>query len=64
MGITEYDYNGDMSYYQDQLARKGITKEMLDMDNYAGLTASELQGIVNSIRAVPQSTGKHTGQPA
>ncbi len=64
MGITEYDYNGDMSYYQNQLARKGITKEMFDMDNYAGLTASELQGIVDSIMAVPQSTGKHTGQPA
>ena len=59
MGITEYDYDGDMSYYQNQLAKKGITKEMFDMDNYAGLTASELQGIVDSIRAVPQSTGKH-----
>ncbi len=64
MGITEYDYDGDMSYYQNQLARKGITKEMFDMDNYAGLTTSELQGIVDSIRAVPQSVGKHTGQPA
>lgn len=42
------DYTGDMKYYQDQLAAKGITKEMLDMDNYAGLTARELQGIVDS----------------
>lgn len=43
-----YDYTGDMKYYQDQLSKKGITKEMLDMDNYAGLTARELQGIVDS----------------
>ncbi len=64
MGITEYDYNGDMSYYQNQLARKGITKEMLDMDNYAGLTTSELQGIVDSIMAVPPVNENHTGQPA
>lgn len=32
--MYEPDYNGDMSYYQNQLAEKGITKEMLDMDNY------------------------------
>ena len=48
----EYDYMGDMSYYQNQLAAKGITKEMLDMDNYVGLTARELQGIVDSARIV------------
>lgn len=53
MGIIEYDYDGDMSYYQNQLAHKGITKEMFDMDNYVGLTASELQGIVDNIRLVP-----------
>jgi len=45
-----YDYNGDMSYYQDQLAAKGITKEMFDMDNFVGLTARELQSIVDSLR--------------
>lgn len=44
------DYTGDMKYYQDQLAAKGITKEMLDMDNYAGLTARELQSIVDSVQ--------------
>lgn len=44
------DYTGDMEYYQNQLAKKGITKEMLDMDNYAGLTARELQSIVDSVR--------------
>lgn len=44
------DYTGDMEYYQRQLAAKGITKEMLDMDNYAGLTARELQGIVDSVQ--------------
>ena len=46
--MFEYDYDGDMKYYQDQLAKKGITKEMLNMDNYVGLTARELQSIVDS----------------
>lgn len=46
--MYEPDYTGDMKYYQDQLAKKGITKEMLDMDNYVGLTARELQSIVDS----------------
>ncbi len=62
MGITEYDYDGEMSYYQNQLARKGITKEMFDMDNYVGLTASELQGIVDSIRVEPVAAGSSAGQ--
>lgn len=42
------DYVGDMEYYQNQLSKKGITKDMLNMDDYAGLTARELQGIVDS----------------
>ena len=50
--MYERDYDGDMSYFQEQLAKKGITKEMLDMDNYAGLTFSELQSIVDSARIV------------
>lgn len=50
--MYEPDYEGDMKYYQDQLARKGISKEMLDMDNYVGLTARELQSIVDSARLV------------
>lgn len=50
--MREYDYDGDMKYYQDQLARKGITKEMLNMDNYVGLTARELQSIVDSVQLV------------
>ena len=44
------DYDGDMKFYQDQLLKKGITKEMLDMDQFAGLTARELQSIVDSVR--------------
>lgn len=44
------DYTGDMAYFQNQLLEKGITKEMLDMDNYAGLTHRELQSIVNSVQ--------------
>lgn len=50
--MYEPDFDGDMSYYQDQLAAKGITKQMLDMDNYVGLTARELQNIVDSVRIV------------
>ena len=50
--MYELDYDGDMKYYQDQLAKKGITKDMLNMDNYAGLTARELQSIVDSVQLV------------
>lgn len=50
--MFEYDYDGDMKYYQDQLAAKGITKDMLNMDNYAGLTSRELQSIVDSVQLV------------
>lgn len=46
--MFEADYEGDMKYYQDQLAKKGISKEMLDMDNFVGLTARELQSIVDN----------------
>lgn len=45
--MYELDYNGDMSYYQNQLAKKGISKEMIDMDNFVGLTVRELQDIVD-----------------
>lgn len=50
--MYEYDYSGDMNFFQDQLAAKGITKDMLNMDNYAGLTARELQSIVDSVQLV------------
>lgn len=45
------DYDGDMSFYQDQLEKKGITKEQLDMRNYVGLSRQELQAIVNNPKA-------------
>lgn len=47
-----YDYEGNMKFYQDQLAKKGITKEMLNMDRFVGLTARELQGIVDSAKLI------------
>ena len=50
--MYERDYDGDMSFYQRQLEKKGITKDMLDMENYAGLTARELQKIVDSVLLV------------
>lgn len=43
----ERDWDGDMDVWQRQLAKKGITKEMLDMTQFAGLTATELQNIVD-----------------
>lgn len=46
------DYTGDMDYFQDQLAAKGISKEMLDISNYIGLTFRELQGIVDSVKII------------
>ena len=42
-----YDYDGDMGYFQRQLEKAGISKEEVDMNNYAGLTARELQSIVD-----------------
>ena len=60
--MYEYNYSGDMEFYQKQLAAKGITKEMLNMDNYAGLTARELQGIVDSVRLKKKAAT--AGEPA
>ena len=44
-----YDYDGDMGYFQRQLERAGINQEEFNMYNFVGLTADELQGIVNFI---------------
>ena len=41
------DFEGDMSYYLYQLEEIGITQDMLNMDMYVGLTAMELQSIVD-----------------
>lgn len=60
--MYEYDYSGDMKFFQDQLAAKGITKKMLDMNNFAGLTARELQNIVDSTRLIKK--GETAGEPA
>ncbi len=53
---------GHFEIFQDQLAAKGITKEMLNMDNFAGLTARELQNIVDSARL--KKKGTTAGEPA
>lgn len=47
--MADYDYDGNMSYFQDQLSRAGITVDQIDMTNYAGLTKRELQGLVDII---------------
>ncbi len=52
--MCEQDYDGDMSYYQEQLAKKGITKEMFNMEKYVGLTARELQSLVDSVQLVKE----------
>jgi len=57
-----YDYAGDMNYFQKQLTAVGITKEMFDMDNYAGLTARELQGIVDSVKAAHKAKKMAKGE--
>ena len=44
-----YDYDGDMDYFQRQLEKAGISQEEVDMNNYAGLTARELQSIVDGV---------------
>lgn len=46
-GERIYDYDGDMGYFQRQLEKAGISQEEVDMNNYAGLTARELQSIVD-----------------
>ena len=42
-----HDYDGNMGYFQRQLEKVGISQEEVDMNNYAGLTARELQSIVD-----------------
>lgn len=53
-----YDYGGDMKYFQDQLERAGISKEMMDMNKFVGLTRSELQSIVDYAIKVQESKEK------
>ena len=48
--MYEPEYQDNMMFYQDQLAKKGITKEMFDMDSFVGLTAMELQNIVDNVQ--------------
>lgn len=43
-----YDYTGDMSYFQQQLTAKGISRQQLDMNDFIGLTRDELQSIVDN----------------
>lgn len=44
-----YDYDSDMGYFQRQLERAGFGQEEVDMNNYAGLTARELQSVVDGV---------------
>lgn len=57
--MYERDYEGNMAFYQNQLLKKGITKEMSDMNKFAGLTARQLQGIVDSAKIVRKGSGSN-----
>lgn len=57
-----YDYDGDMEYFQKQLLKKGITKEMLDMTNYTGLTFAELQSLVDHVHFIDDKDGVDKGK--
>lgn len=50
-----YDYRGDMSFFQNQLSDAGITKDMLDLDEFVGSTQEELQSIVDYAIKVQKS---------
>ena len=50
-----YDYDGDIGYFQRQLERAGINQEEFNMYNFVGLTADELQGIVNFVIRTKQT---------
>lgn len=50
-----YDYSGDMSFFQNQLSDAGITKDMLNLDEFAGSTQEELQSIVDYAIKVQKS---------
>lgn len=34
------DYDGDMDFYQKQLEKKGVTKDMFDISGFRGLSAA------------------------
>lgn len=56
--MNERDYDGlTMDYFQNQLLAKGITKEMFNMDQFAGLTTRELQNIVNNVSLKIENLG-------
>lgn len=50
-----YDYSGNMNFFQNQLSDAGITKDVLDMDEFAGSTQEELQSIVDYAIKVQKS---------
>ena len=53
------DYTGDMDYFQNQLTRAGISRKEFDMGDYVGLTARELQSIVNAVIANKKLREEH-----
>ena len=45
--MNEFDFDGEMDIYQNQLAEHGISKEQFDMSQFVGLTERELQQLVD-----------------
>lgn len=45
--MNEYDYFGDMEVFKRKLRAAGIDDQEHDIEDYAGLTYSELNALVN-----------------
>lgn len=45
--MNELDYFGDMAIFKRKLRAAGIDDQEHDIEDYAGLTYSELNGLVN-----------------
>lgn len=54
------DYEGPMSYFEEQLFAEGITREDFDIRNWVGCTKRELQGLVDmQIQKKRRETKEH-----
>lgn len=45
--MNDYDFEGDFEVFKRRLRAAGIDDEAHNIENYAGLTYRELNGIVN-----------------
>lgn len=45
--LMDYDYDGEMDFFQKQLTAAGISPAECDMTRFCGCTFRQLQGIVD-----------------